>query len=212
MSLLKLLNEYKLIAILRKVPDQKINDTIVALKTGGIKFFEVTMNSPNALKTIDRWRSQIESGLIMGAGTVLNVQMAKDAISAGANFLISPNLNEEVIYYSREQNVDIWPGVMSPTEIVRAYNSGAEAVKLFPAGTLGTDYIRNVKGPLDRIPIIATGGVNLENITEFYKAGSFGFGLGSSLIDLKLIEVNRFNDLSNLATKYVETVSSFERV
>ncbi|MGW8428551.1 bifunctional 4-hydroxy-2-oxoglutarate aldolase/2-dehydro-3-deoxy-phosphogluconate aldolase [Peribacillus simplex] len=207
MSILEALNKEKIIAILRNVPEKKLDETAIALNRGGIKLIEVTMNSEGALQAINRWKSLFSNKMIIGAGTVLNLQMAKEAISAGADFLITPNLDEEVVSYSIDQGVVIWPGVMTPSEMVRAWEAGAEAVKLFPAGLLGIDYIKDVKGPLDSIPIIATGGVNLQNIKTFLEAGVLGVGLGSSLVDKKLIEENRFDDLTNLARKYVTAVN-----
>ncbi|MFF2853493.1 MULTISPECIES: bifunctional 4-hydroxy-2-oxoglutarate aldolase/2-dehydro-3-deoxy-phosphogluconate aldolase [unclassified Peribacillus] len=207
MSILEALNKEKIIAILRNVSEKKLDETADALNRGGIKLIEVTMNSEGALQAINRWKSLFSNKMIIGAGTVLNLQMAKEAISAGADFLITPNLDEEVVSYSIDQGVVIWPGVMTPTEMVRAWEAGAEAVKLFPAGLLGIDYIKDVKGPLDSIPIIATGGVNLQNIKTFLEAGVLGVGLGSSLVDKKLIEENRFDDLTNLARKYVTAVN-----
>ncbi|WP_260288666.1 bifunctional 4-hydroxy-2-oxoglutarate aldolase/2-dehydro-3-deoxy-phosphogluconate aldolase [Peribacillus aracenensis] len=207
MSILEALNKEKIIAILRNVPEKKLDETAIALNRGGIKLIEVTMNSEGALQAINRWKSLFSNKMIIGAGTVLNLQMAKEAISAGADFLITPNLDEEVVSYSIDQGVVIWPGVMTPSEMVRAWEAGAEAVKLFPAGLLGIDYIKDVKGPLDSIPIIATGGVNLQNIKTFLEAGVLGVGLGSSLVDKKLIEENCFDDLTNLARKYVTAVN-----
>ncbi|MGE7907600.1 bifunctional 4-hydroxy-2-oxoglutarate aldolase/2-dehydro-3-deoxy-phosphogluconate aldolase [Peribacillus sp. NPDC094092] len=207
MTILEALNKEKIIAILRNVPEKKLDETAKALNRGGIRLIEVTMNSEGALQAINRWKSLFSNKMIVGAGTVLNLQMAKEAISAGADFLITPNLDEEVVSYSIDQGVVIWPGVMTPSEMVRAWEAGAEAVKLFPAGLLGIDYIKDVKGPLDAIPIIATGGVNLQNIKTFFEAGVLGVGLGSSLVDKKLIEENRFDDLTNLARKYVTAVN-----
>lgn len=207
MSLLQVLDKEKIIAILRNVPEQKLDDTAKALQQGGIRFIEVTMNSKGALQAINRWKSLFSNEMIIGAGTVLNLQMAKEAISAGADFVITPNLDEEVVSYSIEQGIAIWPGVMTPSEMVRAWGAGAKAVKLFPAGLLGVNYIQDVRGPLESIPIIATGGVNLQNIKDFFEAGVLGVGLGSSLVDKKMIEENRFDDLSNLARKYVISVN-----
>ncbi|MFB7638767.1 bifunctional 4-hydroxy-2-oxoglutarate aldolase/2-dehydro-3-deoxy-phosphogluconate aldolase [Peribacillus butanolivorans] len=207
MSILEALKREKIIAILRNVSEKNLDETAKALNRGGIRLIEVTMNSEGALQAINRWKSLFSNEMIIGAGTVLNLQMAKEAISAGADFLITPNLDEEVVSYSIDQGVVIWPGVMTPSEMVRAWEAGAEAIKLFPAGLLGIDYIKDVKGPLDSIPIIATGGVNLQNIKTFLEAGVLGVGLGSSLVDKKLIEENRFDDLTNLARKYVTAVN-----
>lgn len=207
MSLLSLLKEEKIVAILRHVPTNKINRTVQALCEGGVKLMEVTMNSEGALDSINHLRETYSQGnIIIGAGTVLNIHMAKEAVEAGAQFLISPNLDLHVIEYAVENGIDIWPGVMTPTEMVNAWSAGATAIKLFPAGFLGTKYIKDIKAPLNHIPIIATGGITLENQQEYFNAGATAVGIGSQLVNREMIEDNRFEDLKGLAKKFVKTV------
>ncbi|MFK9093858.1 bifunctional 4-hydroxy-2-oxoglutarate aldolase/2-dehydro-3-deoxy-phosphogluconate aldolase [Bacillus salipaludis] len=199
----------KIIAVLRHVPPAKLVHTVEALSDGGIKIIEVTMNSGDALKCISKLRELYsQEKLIIGAGTVLNLSMAKEAISAGAQFLISPNLDIPAIHYATEQAIDFWPGVITPTEAVNAWNAGANAVKLFPAGRLGAAFIKDIKGPLSDIPIIATGGITLQNQHTFLQAGAAAVGLGGELIKMDFINNNRFDELRQHASQFVEEISS----
>ena len=202
----ELLN-HKIVAIVRGIAAATADDTAQALAAGGIRLLEVTMNTPGALEMIARWRQQY-SELRIGAGTVLDLPMAEEAVAAGAQFLISPNLDEEVVAYGVQNDVEVWPGTMTPTEIVRAWKAGAHAVKVFPLSTLGPQYLKDIRAPLGHIPMIAVGGVDLENTAAFLRAGAIGVGIGSSLVDKSLIEAGRFEDLTALAAKYVAAVSS----
>lgn len=193
----------EVIAIVRKVPVSAARSTAEALMEGGIRLLEVTMNTEGALDILADWRERYGDRLRIGAGTVLDRDDAERAVAAGAEFLISPNLDEEVIAYGREQGVEVWPGVMTPTEIVRAWKAGASAVKVFPAGTLGPRYFREVRAPLDRIPLIAVGGVGLGNMREFLDAGATAVGVGSALVNGDLIREGRFHELADLARRFV---------
>ncbi|RDW21362.1 2-dehydro-3-deoxyphosphogluconate aldolase [Oceanobacillus arenosus] len=208
MNLFDTLLEEKIIAILRNVPSSKVIPTAQALTDGGIKLLEITMNSEKALESIYQIRNIYDQDdVFIGAGTVLNKEMAEEAVEAGAQFLISPNLDTSVISYANKHNIDVWPGVMTPTEMVNAWNAGAKAVKLYPAGTLGPQYIKDIKAPLDNIPIIATGGINIENLETYFEAGADAIGVGGQLVQLKLIENNKFEDLEKLAEQFVKTIT-----
>lgn len=208
MSLLGRLESEKIIAILRHVPKDKLYQTVKSLHEGGINIWEVTLNSEDALESIDKLRSKYDQkGTVVGAGTVLDTQMAKEAIEAGAQFIISPNLNLQVIEYAVENQIDVWPGVMTPTEMVDAWIAGANAIKLFPAGFLGPQFIKDIKAPLENIPIIATGGINLDNQHQYFKAGAAAIGLGSQLVNNKMIENNQFEELKMLACRFVKEVN-----
>jgi 2-dehydro-3-deoxyphosphogluconate aldolase/(4S)-4-hydroxy-2-oxoglutarate aldolase len=122
--------------------------------------------------------------------------MAKEAVNAGAEYLISPNVDEEVIAYGVSQGIEVWPGALTPTEIVKAYNLGASAVKLFPYASLGPKYLREIKAPLDAIPIIATGGIGVHNMREAFDSGAMAVGVGSSLVNKHLIQNKKFDELT----------------
>jgi 2-dehydro-3-deoxyphosphogluconate aldolase / (4S)-4-hydroxy-2-oxoglutarate aldolase len=202
-EMLKALSREKIVAIIRGISAQSGDDTAKALADGGIVFLEVTLNTDGALNMISRFREKYEGRLRIGAGTVLDLGQAKEAIAAGAEYIISPNLDEEVIYYGVEQGVQVWPGTMTPTEIVRAYKAGASAVKVFPMGSLGINYLKEIRAPLNHIPMVATGGVNLQNINSVLDAGAIAVGLGGNLVDKQLVKDGKFNELTKLAQAFV---------
>ncbi|MDN4076030.1 bifunctional 4-hydroxy-2-oxoglutarate aldolase/2-dehydro-3-deoxy-phosphogluconate aldolase [Fictibacillus terranigra] len=205
MPLLDRLKKEKLIAIARNVPEYLLDQTAESLLKGGIVFIEITLNTPDALPAIERWKRSFGDEILVGAGTVLDLQMARDALSAGAEYLITPNLDEEVVEFATGRGIDVWPGVMTPTEMVKATKAGARAVKLFPSGTLGSQYIKDVRGPLHNIPLIATGGIHLGNLKEFLDAGATAAGLGSSLVDNTLIKNGNFDEITDRARRFRET-------
>ena len=202
----ELLMRHKIVAIFRNIEEQAAFAAASALIDGGIRLMEVTMNTKGATGMIDSWRQQFGSRAAIGAGTVLDVEMAAQAIDAGAQFLISPNLDEAVIAYGAERDVPVWPGVMTPTEIVKAWKAGAEAVKIFPMASLGLSYLKEIRAPLDRIPMIATGGVDLGNIRDFMAAGACGVGMGSKLLRQDLIQNGDFDGLREHVAQFVQAV------
>lgn len=165
---------------------------------------EVTMNTVGALHMIQDWRTRYDGTAYVGAGTVLDVDMAKEAIAAGAQFLISPNTDLSVIEYAVEQGIDVWPGAMTPTEIVAAYAAGAEMVKLFPTASLGLSYIRELQGPLNHIPLLATGGVTLDNLSDYLRAGAAAVGLGSALLPKEALLTGNTDEIKRRAAAFVE--------
>lgn len=201
----RLLQE-KIVAIFRGIADKDADQAAQALIDGGIRMMEITLNTEGATVMIDRWREKFEGQALIGAGTVLDLDMAKEAIAAGAQFLISPNLDESVVAYGREKGVSVWPGVTTPTEIVRAWKAGADAVKLFPLGTLGWKYLAEIRAPLDHIPIIATGGVNIDNIADYFRAGANAVGMGGKLVNLDWVRSGQFELLTERARKFTEAV------
>lgn len=203
MNLLQMLSQEKIVAIVRGISPAAADQTAEALLNGGIKLLEVTTNTEGALDMVSRWRGTYAGRMHIGMGTVLNLNMAKEAVAAGAEFLISPNLDESVVSYGLENGIEVWPGAMTPTEIVRAWSAGAKAVKVFPTGSLGLGYLKEIRAPLDHIPMIATGGVNLQNIRDFLDTGIVGVGLGGNLVDKKLVQAERFEELTQLASQFV---------
>jgi len=173
-----------------------------------MRIFCAVPSTPGALKTIAGWREKFEGRAAIGAGTVLDLRMAKEAVAAGATYLISPNLDESVIAFGAERGLSVWPGVMTPTEIVRAWKVGAEAVKVFPMASLGVEYLKEIRAPLDHIPMIATGGVDLTTIRSYFEAGAAAVGMGSKLLNKEWIEAGNFERLTDNARRYVEIVRS----
>jgi len=210
-ELMQALAERKMIAIVRGIPDDKADATAQALADGGVVFLEVTLNTEGALSMISRFRERYEGRLRIGAGTVLDLDQAREAAAAGAEYIISPNLDEEVVAFGVERGIEVWPGTMTPTEIVRAYKAGASAVKVFPMGSLGIGYLKEIRAPLNHIPMIATGGVNLDNILSVLDAGAVAVGLGSNLVDKKLIAEGRFDEIRQRAQAYADTIRGVKR-
>jgi len=207
-QMLDTLLQEKIVAIFRNIEDRYADQAAEALIAGGIALMEITMNTKGAPAMISRWRDQYGNQAAIGAGTVLDLSMAKEAVAAGAQFLISPNLDEAVIDYGNQNGISVWPGVMTPTEIVRAWKAGAEAVKIFPMGTLGWKYLAEIKAPLDKIPMMATGGVDLDNIGDYFKAGACAVGMGSRLVNMEWVREGRFDLLTERARKFADAVKS----
>lgn len=205
-QMLNMLLKHKIVAILRGIEDKQADDTARALIDGGIHMMEITMNTAGATRMIARWRSKFDGEAAVGAGTVTDVARAEEAVAAGAQFLISPNLDEAVIAYGLERGVAVWPGVMTPTEIVKAWKAGANAVKLFPMGTLGVGYLKEIRAPLDDIPIMATGGVDLHNIADYFKAGANAVGMGGKLVNLDWVRKGKLDLLTEHARKFASAV------
>ncbi|EFM11990.1 2-dehydro-3-deoxyphosphogluconate aldolase/4-hydroxy-2-oxoglutarate aldolase [Paenibacillus curdlanolyticus YK9] len=207
-SLLDMLQQHKIVAILRGIEPQHAAATAKAIIDGGVRLLEVTMNTDGATSIIHSWRSSFGDGEArIGAGTVLDIDMAKEAVAAGAQFIISPNLDEDVIRYGIEQGVPVWPGCMTPTEIVRAWKAGAEAVKVFPMGTLGWKYLAEIRAPLDRIPMLATGGVDLDNIGDYFRAGACAVGMGGKLVNLDWVRAGEYERVTERVRQFVDAVA-----
>ncbi len=207
MNIMDILKKKKIMAMIRGLHPSTTDQTIDALAEGGIQFIEVTTNTVEVYTQVSRWRKEYGNELFIGVGTVLDVNMAKYAIDAGAQFIVSPNLDIEVIEYGQLHQIDVYPGVMTPTEIVKAHNAGAKAVKVFPMGSLGgPSYLKEVRAPLDHIPMIASGSVGLHNIREIIAAGAFAVGMGGNLVNKQLIEVGDYAAIKKMARQCVEAI------
>jgi 2-dehydro-3-deoxyphosphogluconate aldolase/(4S)-4-hydroxy-2-oxoglutarate aldolase len=169
---------------------------------------EVTLNSENAIEVIQKLSASMKDKMYIGAGTVLSTDDAKKAINAGAKFIISPCLNIDVIATTKRMGALSIPGAFTPTEIVNAYNSGGDIIKIFPASG-NINYIKEVRAPLPNIPLMPTGGINLENIKEFHKAGAVAFGIGTSLVNTKKeITEEYLGQLVRTAKQFVQIIAS----
>jgi 2-dehydro-3-deoxyphosphogluconate aldolase/(4S)-4-hydroxy-2-oxoglutarate aldolase len=176
------ISEGRVVAIARRLDPATLPAIAEALAANGIRAFEVTLNSPGAIDSIRRLAAgPLAERLLVGAGTVLSVDEAAAALDAGARFLVTPHLDVELVAWAAERGVPILPGTFSPTEMLTAWRAGAAAVKLFPASVAGPAFIRDVRGPFPEIPIVPTGGVTVENVAEFLRAGAVAVGLGSWL-------------------------------
>lgn len=205
------MNRTRIIAILRGVKEADIDRLAEALLEGGITVLEITLNTPGAPDMIRRLQRAYGDRMYIGAGTVLDAADLQTAFDAGASFIVTPNTDEDVIRRCRDAGVPIFPGAMTPSEIVRAWKAGATAVKLFPSASLGLDYIKELQGPLKHIPMVAVGGVNTENIADFIKAGCHAVGIGGYIINLKQIEEGRFDWVKERAAQLIAQTKPFAR-
>ncbi|MCD5391041.1 bifunctional 4-hydroxy-2-oxoglutarate aldolase/2-dehydro-3-deoxy-phosphogluconate aldolase [candidate division NPL-UPA2 bacterium] len=208
---LKAITRCGIIAVIRGKEKDKVLKAIQAVSQGGINVIEVTFTIPGAAKIIKELAATMSDKIILGAGTVINPEMAKEAVEAGSTFLVSPNINLEVIEMGKEAGFVLIPGALSPTEIVTAWQAGADMVKIFPANLFGPRYLKDIKGPLPRVPLVPTGGVNLNTARDFLKAGAACLGVGGALIDKEAIKEGRFEVLTEKAKKFREITEGVKR-
>lgn len=185
MTALEQILKNKIVAILRGVPPGKMMDVAEALYAGGIRVLEVTLNSEQALPLIEQLSHDFKGRLLIGAGTVISKADASDAIAAGAEFIISPSLDPDVIKTTKDAGLVSIPGALTPTEIVSAHSHGADIVKVFPCP--GAAYIKDILAPLNKILVMPTGGIDAGNIKNFATAGSAAFGIGSALVKSNIV-------------------------
>jgi len=197
-----------LIAIMRHTDSRRAIDTADALLAAGLDVVEVTLNSAGALEMVRAIADHFGSRLVVGAGTVLSVQATGEAIDAGARLIVCPHLDEAIVRFAVERGVACIPGAFTPTEIFRAWTTGASMVKVFPAGPVGPRYIRDVLAPLNDIPLVPTGGVSLDNAADFVRAGAAALGLGSALVDPRVVANGAFDQLTSTARAFVAAVKA----
>ena len=197
-------SQIKLVPVLRKIPYETSQQLIEALYLGGIGAVEVTMDTENAAAIIKEALHVYEGKMLVGAGTVLSLEDCIAAIEAGAQFIVSPSYNESVVVHCIAHDVVVIPGVFTPSEMQKAYEQGVKIVKLFPASTLGPSFIKNVKGPLTHIQIMATGGISIHNAQDYLQAGALAVGAGSDLLDKTFIANEDWNGLKEIAAKWVK--------
>ncbi len=207
-NILKVVEKEKIIVIVRGVESKKILPLAEAMYDGGIRLLEITYSAGNTetAENIKRLKEHFGESMYIGAGTVLTEEQAELTKDAGGEFIISPNTVPEVIRKTKALGMVSMPGAYTPSEIQLAHNSGADFVKIFPAVSLGAEYIKAVKAPLSNIKLLAVGGINEHNMKEYLDAGVCGFGIGSNIVDQKRIEKNDFKAITELAKRYVSAV------
>lgn len=204
--------EHKIIAIVRGMEPEYCVKLAEALYAGGINMIEVTFNQRSTdhfaatTKAIQAISEALSGKVLVGAGTVLTKEQVDLAKAAGAQYMISPSVDEEVIRYTREQGLVSMPGAMTPSEAVTAYKAGADFVKVFPVGNLGSSFIKAIKAPLSHIPFLAVGGVNEKNVAEFLKAGAVGVGVGGNLVNAQWIKAGEYDKITALAEEFVKNI------
>lgn len=202
----KLMNS-GIVAVVRRLPSEKVQLITDALVAGGVEALEITVDSEGVFELIPLLKEKYGKQVLVGAGTVMNAGVAEKALQAGADFIFSPILDEATIKMTNRYGRISIPGVMTPTEIAKGYEWGADILKIFPGATLGASYIKEVSAPLAGIPMMPTGGVTLHNVAEFIRAGAVAVGLGSSLLDKAAIAEGRYEDITELARKYKAAIT-----
>ena len=210
--LIQLIENEKIIVIVRGIVSEKLIPLAEAMYSGGIRFLELTYSADGRVsdeknaENIKMLSEHFENKIYIGAGTVLNERQVELTKEAGGKFIISPDTNPCVIQRTKELGMVSIPGALTPSEIQVAHRSGADFVKLFPITNLGADYVKAIKAPLSHIRLLAVGGVNENNLSEYLRAGVCGFGIGSNIVSKKLVDENNYEEITELAKKYVSAV------
>jgi len=201
------IREIGIVPVIRADSEDEARQLIEAILAGGISVFEVTMTVPNAVSLIKSLVADFGDKAIIGAGTVLDAAAAQNCLAAGAKFIVSPALNLTVIEICQRENAAVFPGALTPTEIVAAWQAGADAVKIFPANAVGgANYLKAIKAPLPNIELMPTGGVTLATIGDFIRAGAFAVGVGSDLADVQAIRAGESEKITKTARAFVKAV------
>ncbi len=196
-----------LIPVIRVATASEAMDVANAVKAGGVSLIEITMSVRGAIDVIKELANQYKDDIIMGAGTVLDPETARAALLAGAQFIVSPTINIDVIQICHRYSCVVIPGAMTPTEILTAWEAGADMVKVFPAANLGgPSYIKALRGPLPQILLVPTGGVNLQNAGAFIQAGAAALGVGGELVDKKALKEGNFSVITKNARAYLKAI------
>ncbi len=204
------IREVGLVPVLRADSEEEALEIAYALEAGGVTVLEVTMTVPGAVDAIQRLASEAGDRILVGAGTVLDPETARACMLAGAQFIVSPALNLKTIEICRRYSVAVFPGGLTPTEIVTAWEAGADAVKVFPCSAVGgAKYLKAIKAPLPQIELIPTGGVSLATAAEFLEAGAIALGVGGDLVDNKAIRAGKPEVITENARKYLEIVAAY---
>lgn len=206
-SILNRVGQVGVIAILRRLPDAAIEPAVDALLQGGIEAIEVTLDAASALRTLAWLRKQFGDKLLIGAGTILTSEDVAAAVDAGAQYLLSPHLDVTLLERAAELGYPMVPGVLTPSEIMTAKLHGAKVLKLFPAGSHGSAYMKDLLGPFHGTAFIPTGGINGDNAAEFVRAGAFALGIGSSLVTRDDIENAAWSNVRTKAQQMVQLVA-----
>lgn len=206
-SVLQAIKQQRIIIIYRGLDPTECLEVSQVLYEAGIRFFEVTMNSNNTIDTIELLHSELNSDTYIGAGTVLSVDQVESAHKAGAKYIISPNTNSKIIRRSKELDLVSIPGAMTPTEVQTAVESGGDIIKIFPINFLGPDYIKQLKGPLNNVELLACGGVKIEMVQDLINAGCQSFGVGVQLLGEDLVKEKKWETLQRQTSKLIESVN-----
>ncbi len=213
MTPLEYVQQRKIVAIIRGLSPELIVRLGHALEEGGIGLMEITYNQQapetwkNTAEAIETMEKEFGDRVLVGAGTVITIEQVKMTYNAGGHYLVTPATQPEIIKAGKALGLGMYPGALTPTEILEAYDAGADAVKVFPVGILGCSYIKAVKAPLPHIPLMAVGGVNEKNAEGFMKAGCVGLGVGGNLVNMEWIKNGEWNRITALAKEFMRAVN-----
>jgi 2-dehydro-3-deoxyphosphogluconate aldolase/(4S)-4-hydroxy-2-oxoglutarate aldolase len=200
------IEELGVVAIIRMQDPAAVRGVVDALAEGGVRAVEVTMTVPRAIELIGEIAPTLPEGFLFGAGTVLDGDTVKRAVAAGARFIVSPVFRRDVIEAAHKEGVPVMPGCFTATEILNAWDAGADIVKVFPATSVGPSYLKDIRGPLPQVKLMPTGGVSIDNVGEWLKAGAVAVGVGSALLDGKAIAAKQFGPITENARRIVANV------
>jgi 2-dehydro-3-deoxyphosphogluconate aldolase / (4S)-4-hydroxy-2-oxoglutarate aldolase len=212
MTVIEQLKEQKVVAVVREADKHNIVTIAKALSKGGVKAIEITAETPGVTRLIELVVDELGDEMLVGAGTVLDPETARSVISAGSKFIVSPTTNTETIKLTKRYGVISIPGALTPTEILTAYEHGADMIKVFPANVFGPGYIKSIHGPFPSIPLMVTGGINLGNMMDYLNEGGVAVGIGSNLVNTKKLNTQEdFLQLTEQAKKYADIAIQFNQ-
>ncbi|MBM7573586.1 bifunctional 4-hydroxy-2-oxoglutarate aldolase/2-dehydro-3-deoxy-phosphogluconate aldolase [Aquibacillus albus] len=206
-NLLQQIEENGIVAVIRGAKPENILPIARALKSGGVKTLEITVETPKVTSLIEQVVEEMGDEVIVGAGTVLDSETARATIMAGAKFVFSPTVKPETIQMAKRYGVISIPGALTPTEILTAYENGADLIKVFPANVFGPSYLKDIHGPMPQIPLMPTGGLTVDNVGDYIKTGAVAAGIGSSLVNTKkTMDEAYFKELEEKAKAFTDAV------
>ena len=206
LNILNQISRVGVIAIMRANSSDQLLAAADAIRAGGVNVIEVTMTTPGALDVVREAVQRYGKEVLFGVGTVLDPETARQAILSGAQFIVCPTFKRETVELCKRYSVPVMPGAYTPTEILTAWEAGADMVKVFPADTLGPAFIKAVKAPLPQVKLVPTGGVSLANVADFVRAGVEAVGVGGELVSNALLESRDFAQLTERARRFTEAV------
>jgi len=210
-DLARVLNS-RIVAVVRSTHVGQLTDVAEALLAGGVEIVEITFTVPRAHRVLEQLADRLGDKILLGAGTVLDPETARTALLAGAKFIVSPTLNLDVIRLCQRYDKLVLPGALTPTEVLTAWEHGADIVKIFPSDLTGPPYIKALHGPLPQIRLMPTGGVNLLTAADFLRAGACALGIGGSLVEAEAIAAGNMARIESLARQYVQVVRETRNV
>lgn len=196
--------QHRIVAIVRLKEQPQVTETLSCLVQGGIEVLEITSNTPGYCEEISQARQQYPD-ILIGAGTVINTDIARQAISAGAQFLVTPNTNKGVVELAHEHNIPVLMGALTPTEVAQAIEIEADIIKLFPAGEMGVAYFKSLQGPYNSTAFLAVGGIHIDNVEQWFMAGAAGVGVGNQLTRVIHSEQDKIDHI-RYVKQFVKTV------